>query len=158
MVLGQTQRAEDFARLDAGSEWAAYIAPSILLRENKVAEAREAVKRMSTNPRYHRDLLEACLEPGHAADLDRIAHDMATSFPAEMDPEPWYSQGTILAFCGKKDAALHMIRAAVQQNYCAYSALLSDPLLAKLHSSAEFDKILTAAHECQQSVSNPQGQ
>jgi len=158
MVLGQTQRAEDFARLDAGSEWAAYVTPSILLRENKVAEAREAVKRMSSNPRYHRDLLEACLDPGHAADLDRIAREMTTNFPAELDPEVWYSQGTILAFCGKKDAAFHMIRAAVQQNYCAYSALLADPLLAKLRSSAEFDKILTSAHECQQSVANPQGQ
>jgi serine/threonine protein kinase len=158
MVLGQTQRAKDFAHLDAGSEWAAYVTPSILLRENKVVEAREAVKRMSTNPRYHRDLLESCLEPGHAADLDRIAHDMATNFPAELDPEVWYSQGTILAFCGKKDAAFQMIRAAVQQNYCAYSALLADPLLAKLRSSAEFDKILTAAHECQQSVSSPPGQ
>jgi serine/threonine protein kinase/tetratricopeptide (TPR) repeat protein len=158
MVLGQTRRAEDFAQLDAGSEWAAYVLPSILLRENKIAEAREAVKHMSANPRYHRDLLEACLEPGHTADLDRIAHDMATNFPAEMDPEPWYTQGTILAFCGRKDAALHLLNAAVQQNYCAYSALLADPLLAKLRSSAEFDKVLTAAHQCQQSVPNPQSQ
>jgi hypothetical protein len=158
MVLGQTRRAEDFVQLDAGSEWAAYVRPSILLRENKIAEAREAVKHMSANPRYHRDLLEACLDPGHAADLDRIAHDMTTNFPAEMDPEPWYTQGTILAFCGKKDAALHLLNAAVQQNYCAYSALLADPLLAKLRSSAEFDKVLTAAHQCQQSVPNPQGQ
>jgi len=158
MVLSQTQRAEDFVRLDAGSEWAAYVTPSILLRENKVAEAREAIKRMSGNPRWHRDLLEACLEPGHTADLDRIAHDMTANFPTELDPEVWYTQGTILAFCGKKDAAFHMIHSAVQQNYCSYSALLSDPLLAKLRSSAEFDKILTAAHECQQIVSNPQGQ
>jgi serine/threonine protein kinase/tetratricopeptide (TPR) repeat protein len=158
MVIGQTQRAEEFAHLDAGSEWAAYIAPAILLRENKISEAREAVKRMSSNPRYHRDLLEACLEPGHAADLDRLARDMSANFLTELDPEVWYTQGTILAYCGKKDAAFHLIRAAVQQNYCAYSALLADPLLAKLRSSAEFDKILTAAHECQQSVSNPPGQ
>ncbi len=158
LELGQTQRAVDFVQLDAGSEWVAYITPSILLRENKIAEAREAVKHMSANPRYHRDLLEACLEPGHTADLDRIAHDMLTNFPVEMDPEPWYTQGTILAFCGKKDAALHLLSAAVQQNYCAYSALLADPLLAKLRSSAEFDKVLTAAHQCQQSVPNPQGQ
>jgi serine/threonine protein kinase len=152
MEIGQTERAKDFVNLDAGSEWAAYIMPSILLRENKVPEAREAAKRMSTNPRYHRDLLEACLEPGHTADLDRIAHDMTTNFPAELDPEPWYTQGAILAYCGKKDAALHLLKAAVQQNYCAYSALLADPLLAKLRSSAEFDEILTAAHECQESV------
>jgi serine/threonine protein kinase len=157
MEIGQTERARDFVNLDAGSEWAAYIMPSILLRENKIAEAREAAKKMSANPRYHRDLLEACLEPGRTADLDRIAHDMATNFPTELDPEPWYTQGTILAYCGKKDAAFHLLKAAVQQNYCAYSALLADPLLAKLRSSAEFDEILTAAHECQESVGKPQG-
>ncbi len=155
MELGQTQRALDFVQLDAGSEWAAYVTPSILLRENKVSEAREAAKQMSANPRYHRDLLEACLEPGRGADLDRIAHDVTITFPAELDPEPWYAQGTILAFCGKKDAALHLLKAAVQQNYCAYSALLADPLLAKLRSSAEFDEILTAAHQCQQDVGKP---
>src|SRR5437016_5883878 len=58
MELGNTKRAMDFVRLDQGSEWAAYILPSVLLREGKVAEAREAVKLMPTAPRYHRDLLE----------------------------------------------------------------------------------------------------
>ncbi|MGB0108042.1 MAG: protein kinase, partial [Terriglobales bacterium] len=62
MELGKTERATDFVRLDAGSEWAAYMMPSILLREGKIAEAREAVKRMPTAPRYRRDLLEACLQ------------------------------------------------------------------------------------------------
>ncbi|HEX8817923.1 MAG TPA: protein kinase [Terriglobales bacterium] len=158
MDIGQTQRADDFLRLDAGSEWANYVEPSILLRANKISEARDAVKRMSNNPRWHRDLLEACLEPGHSADLDRVAKDMTANYTTELDPEVWYQQGTILAYCGKKDAALHLIQAAVQQNYCAYSALLSDPLLANLRSSAEFDKILTAAHECEQTVANPQTQ
>jgi hypothetical protein len=63
-----------------------------------------------------------------------------------------------MAYCGKPDIALHMINAAVAQNYCSYSALLSDPLLAKMRSSKEFDAVLTAAHECQESVRNPQGQ
>jgi serine/threonine protein kinase len=43
MELGKTERAADFIRLDAGSEWAAYVTPSVLLREGKIAEAREAV-------------------------------------------------------------------------------------------------------------------
>jgi eukaryotic-like serine/threonine-protein kinase len=158
MDIGQTQRAQDFLHLDAGSEWANYVQPSILLRENKIPEAREAVKRMSPNPRYHRDLLAACLEPGHSADLDRVAKEITANYSTDLDPEVWYSQGAILAYCGKKDAALHLIQAAVQQNYCSYSALLSDPLLNNLRSSAEFDKILTAAHECEQTVATSQVQ
>jgi hypothetical protein len=77
---------------------------------------------------------------------------------SEPDPERWYYEGTIMAFCGKPDIALQMIKAAVDQNYCSYSALLSDPLLAKLRSSKEFDAVLTAAHQCQESVRQPQGQ
>jgi eukaryotic-like serine/threonine-protein kinase len=158
MEIGQTQRAMDFVNLDAGSEWAAYVKPSILLREGKLAEARDGVKKISNNPRYHRDLFEACLGMRPGSELDRVASDTETSVLAEPDPEPWYYEGTIMAYCGKPDIALHMINAAVAQNYCSYSALLSDPLLAKMRSSKEFDAVLTAAHECQESVRNPQGQ
>ena len=152
MELGKTERAADFVRLDAGSEWAAYVTPSILLRQGKIAEAREAVKRMPTTPRYHRDLLEACLQLRPAADLDRMAQEAETNLPTEPDPETWYIQGALFAFCGKKQAALHLLQSAVEQNYCAHSNLLSDPLLGKLRADAAFDKVLTAAGACQEAV------
>jgi TolB-like protein len=155
MELGRTDRAAEFVALDAGSEWAAYITPSILLRQGKIAEAREAVKRMPSTPRYHRDLLEACLlRPG--AELDRMAQDAETGVPTEPDPETWYYQGTIFAYCGKKEAALHLLQAAVGQNYCAHENLLSDPLLAKLRTDTAFDKVLTAAGTCQEAIQNIQ--
>jgi len=158
MELGQIRRAMEYIQLDAGSEWAASIAPYALLGGGKVAEAREAVKQMPTNPRYHRDLLEACLGLRPPSELDRIAHDDLTALPQEFDPEPWYTQGAVLAYCGKKEAALHMLDLAVEQNYCAYSALLSDPLLAKIRSTREFDVVLTAADHCQENVRHPAGQ
>ncbi len=126
--------------------------PSLLLREGKIAEAREAVKRMPTTPRYHRDLLEACLQLRPAADLDRMAQEAETSLPTEPDPETWYYQGAIFAYCGKKQAALHLLQSAVEQNYCAHENLLSDPLLAKLRTDTAFDKVLTAAGNCQEAV------
>jgi TolB-like protein len=152
MEMGNPERAADFVRLDAGSEWAAYAMPSIFLREGKIPEAREAVKRMPTAPRYHRDLLESCLQLRPAADLDRMAHDAETSLPTEPDPETWYYQGSLFAYCGKKQAALHLLQSAVEQNYCAYENLLSDPLLAKLRTDVAFDKVLTSAHACQERV------
>ena len=152
MELGKTDRAADFIRLDAGSEWAAYVTPSLLLREGKIADAREAVKRMPVAPRYRRDLLEACLQLRPATDLDRMAQEAESSQPADPDPETWYYQGVLFAYCGKKQAALHLLQSAVEQNYCAHENLLSDPLLAKLRSDPAFDKVLTAAGACQDAV------
>jgi hypothetical protein len=60
-----------------------------------------------------------------------------------------YYQGTIFAYCGKKDAAFHLLKSAIEKNYCAYSNLLSDPLLRGLHNDPKIDELLTAAHECQ---------
>src|ERR1700719_4485808 len=152
MELGKTQRADDFVRLDAGSEWAAYAMPSLLLREGKVAEAREAVKRMPTSPKYHRDLLESFLQLRPATDLDRLAESAETNLPSDADPETWYIQGAIFAFCGKKQAALRLMESAVQQNYCSYSNLLSDPLLAKFRTETGFNNLLSAAGACQEAV------
>jgi len=152
MEMGNPERAADFVRLDAGSEWAAYSTPSILLREGKIPEAREAVKRMPSAARYHRDLLESCLQLRPAADLDRMAHDAETSLPTEPDPETWYYQGALFAYCGKKQAALHLLQSAIEQNYCSYENLLSDPLLAKLRTDTGFDKVLSSARGCQEAM------
>jgi tetratricopeptide (TPR) repeat protein len=151
MDLGKTGRAKDFVDLDAGSEWANYALAYLLLREGRVAEARAAVKRMSPSPRYHRDLLEACLN-GPSSELDRLAHEAETNPPAEADPEVGYEQGAIFAYCGKKEAAFHVMKIAIEQNYCSYSNLLSDPLVRSLHSDPKFDEVLTAAHQCQDAV------
>jgi eukaryotic-like serine/threonine-protein kinase len=155
MELGRTQRALEFVQLDAGSEWANYVMPSLLLRAGKVAEAKEALKRMPSAPHYHKDLLQACLV-GPPSELDKIAHDDEVGQPSDPDPELSYYQGSILAYCGKKDAALHMLQNAVESNYCAYSNMLSDPLWAKLRSDPKFDEVLTVAHQCQQAVKTPQ--
>jgi hypothetical protein len=93
---------------------------------------------------------------GPPSELDKIAHEDELGQPTDPDPELLYYQGSILAFCGKKEAALHMLQTAVESNYCAYSNLLEDPLLAKLRSDPKFDDVLTAAHQCQQAVKSVQ--
>ena len=155
MELSQFDRARDFIQLDAGTEWANYATPSLLLREGRIAEAREAVKKMANVPQHHRDLMEAAVGLRPPAELDRMAHDAETSQPSDPDPELSYYQGAIYAYSGKKEAAFHMIKTAIESNYCAYSNLLNDPLLRGLHSDRRFDELLTAAHECQQAVQAP---
>ncbi|MFZ0321335.1 MAG: protein kinase [Candidatus Sulfotelmatobacter sp.] len=152
MELGQTDRAMDFVHLDAGSEWAAWATPYVYLTAGNVAQAREAVKNVAKAPFYHRDLLVACTQAQRPADIDRIVRDSESSVMMEPDPEAWYHVGALMAYCGQKDAALRLLKAAVQQNYCAYSALLSDPLLKGLRKETAFDEVLTAASTCQQAL------
>jgi hypothetical protein len=76
---------------------------------------------------------------------------MATGLgPAESDPELAFYPGAILAFCGKKSAAMHMLKNAIERDYCAYSQLQPDPLLVKLRGASEYDQLLSEAKQCQQ--------
>jgi len=63
-----------------------------------------------------------------------------------------YYEGALLAYCGKKQAALDLLQSAVERNYCSYSNLVSDPLLAKLRADPAIDKVLTSASQCQEAV------
>jgi hypothetical protein len=54
-----------------------------------------------------------------------------------------------MAFCGQKEIALRILRTSIGRNYCAYAALQSDPMLAKLRGTPEFDQLLSAAKQCQ---------
>jgi serine/threonine protein kinase/tetratricopeptide (TPR) repeat protein len=150
MELSKFTRAADFIRLDAGSEWANYAMPLLLLREGKVEEARKAVKQMPTSLHYHRDLMEACLGPQPPTELDRMAHEAETSEPTEVDPENAYYQASVLAYCGKKSAALYLLKNAISHDYCAYEQLQFDPLLVKLRGTSDYDSLLAAAKQCQQ--------
>ena len=152
MELGQTDRAMDFVHLDAGSEWAAWVTPYVYLAAGEVAQAREAVKSVAKAPFYHRELLVACTQAQRPTDMDRIVREAESSVMMEPDPEAWYHVGALMAYCGQKDAALRLLKAAVQQNYCAYSALLADPLLKGLRKETAFNEVLTAASACQETL------
>jgi serine/threonine protein kinase len=147
--LGRVDRAMDFVRLDAGSEWAASMTTLILLGQGKLEEARETAKKMSVEVYNRRELAEACLQPRPPSELDTIVQKATSAALAETDSEPRYYLAAILAFCGKKEPAVRLLRSAIEQNYCAYSALQSDPLLAKLRGTPEFKQLLSDAKACQ---------
>jgi TolB-like protein len=149
MQLDKPQRAMEFVRLDPGSEYAARQTAFILLGQGKLDEARQASQRMSDNPLLRRDLFQACLDPQQTSQLDRTAKKSEATALAGGDPEPRYFLGALLSYCGQKDAAVRLLRSAIEQNYCAYTALQTDPLLVKLRGTAEFSELLRTAMECQ---------
>jgi TolB-like protein len=146
---GKTDGAMDFVHLDAGSEWAAWVTPYVHLSEGNVAEARAAARNMGKGATYHRELMEACTAVQKPADLARIVRENEASVMMEPDAEAWYHVGALMAYCGQNEPALRLLKAAVQQNYCAYSALLDDPLLKDLRKETAFNEVLTASSSCQ---------
>jgi TolB-like protein len=148
LEMGKTDPATDFVHLDAGSEWAAWVTPYVFLAEGHAAEARAAARNMGKGLIYHRELMEACTAAQKPADLAKIVRENESSVMAEPDAEAWYHVGALMAACGQSAQALRLLKAAVQQNYCAYSALLDDPLLKDLRKDTAFDEVLTASSKC----------
>ena len=149
LEMGKTDRAMDFVHMDAGSEWEAWVTPYIYLAEGKVTEAHDAAKSMGKAPSYHKELMEACTAAPRPPDLPRIVRENEASVMMEPDAEAWYRVGALMAACGQSEPALRLLKAAVQQNYCAYGALLDDPLLKPLRRETAFNQVLTQAGSCQ---------
>jgi hypothetical protein len=58
----------------------------------------------------------------------------------------------LLAPCSptvNKDAALRLLKKAVEQNYCVSAAPETNKLLEKLRGTPEFTELLIAAKQCQ---------
>jgi eukaryotic-like serine/threonine-protein kinase len=142
---GLPQRAMEFVRLDAGSEWATRTAAFILLGQGKLAEARQMIRGASNLPLTGRDLVQSCLDPQQTSKLNEATQKIETAALAGFDAEPRYTFGATLSYCGQKQAALRLLRSAIKKNYCSYTALQTDPLLVKFRRTAEFSELLSAA-------------
>jgi eukaryotic-like serine/threonine-protein kinase len=149
LEMGKTDRAMDFVHLDAGSEWAAWVTPYVYLAQGDVVEAQKAANNIGMASTYHRDLMVACTQAQKPADMDKIAREAELSVMNEPDPEFWFHLGELMGYCGQQDAAIRLLKAAIQQNYCAYEALQTDPLLAKLRGTSEFSQLQSAVKKCQ---------
>jgi hypothetical protein len=149
LEMGKTDRAMEFVHLDAGSEWAAWMTPYVYLAEGDVAHAREAARHIGKASTYHRELMEACSEAQRPADIAKIVRESESSVMTEPDAEAWYHLGALIMYCGQKDSAVRLLRASIQQNYCAYEALQTDPLLLKLRGTPEFSEFRSLAKQCQ---------
>ncbi len=153
--LGKAGHAMDFVHLDSGSEWALEATPYVYLASGNMAQARESANglaNISNNKYFARDLLVACTQAQKPADMDRIVRETESAAMMSPDPEASYHAGALIGYCGPKDAALRLLKRAIERNYCAYQPLQSDPMLVKLRGSPEFNELLLAAKQCQNRI------
>jgi hypothetical protein len=52
------------------------------------------------------------------------------------DPENLYQSGALMAFAGKNEAAVHLIRVAQEQKFCAYAPFTERPTVRQVADNA----------------------
>lgn len=93
-------------------------------------------------------LLRAYLNHAPPAEVERIAKEVAPQVLANPDAENRYTAGPGFAYSGQKEIALQLLKSGVEGNYCGYTAMQNDPMLASLRGTPEFSEILAEAKKC----------
>ncbi len=137
--LNELDRARDYLRLDAGSGWARVREGNILMREGKIEAAAAAFR--EENP----ELSTLILKSGAAADRDRITAILEARSVADRDPENKFYRSGLLAFSGYRDAALRLLRKAVEGNYLGYPSMDNNSLFDSIRKTPEFAAIRAEA-------------
>jgi TolB-like protein/Flp pilus assembly protein TadD len=136
--LGQYDRAREYLRADAGSQWARAREAEILMRQGK---RKEAAALMPAGG-WRSTLLEADVPK---AEMDRLAAEVEIDSSASPDSESHYMTGGFLAFMGYPEIGLRLLKTAVEGNYLAVSAMDVDPFYASVRSRPEFAAIRAEA-------------
>ena len=142
---GNYRRAMEYLALDNGSNYSNRNEVEILLRQGRKTEALEKVH--SLTEAIGMRLVEACLAGRSASEIEALAKDVRNFVVS--DPEVRYASADYEASCGRQQEALALLREAVEGKFCSYPAIDSDPLLAPLRHTAEFQEIRSAAIDCQ---------
>jgi serine/threonine protein kinase len=143
---GNYARAMDYLQLDIGSRWVTGNLAAHFIRAGNLAQAREMSDKLPDAHRYR--MIGACLNHAPPADVENIAKEFVVEMLANPDAENRYTAAPYFAFCGQKDMALRLLKSGIAGNYCAYTAMQNDPMLANVRGGPEFNEILAAAKKC----------
>ncbi len=135
-ALGRYDRAREYLKLDAGSDWAKGREVSILIREGR----REAAADVTAAAGFPN--AATLLRPSTPqAERDAAAKRIEEQASIDRDPENNYWVGTMLAYAGYDDAALRFLRRGVEMNYLFVTPLDTDPTLASVRKRPELAAI-----------------
>src|SRR5215472_11729561 len=146
--LRKYDRAREYLQLQSGSEYENGGEIEILLREGKHDEALQKLEPLPVV--YGGPLLQPCLQGHPLSANDPEVQKMRSVLMVDVDPFPKYALGAWDSLCGQSELAFHELRRAIEQNYCAYPQMETDPLLDRVRGMAEFTNIRSLGVTCQQ--------
>lgn len=150
IALGKYDRASEYFHLVSGTEYEKSGLAAILVREGKQEEALKYLKSLPTTGVYGLLLLEPCLQHQPPPNGAVGAQKIRSMVMADYDPGVKYVLATADSFCGHPEFAFRELRRAIEQDYCAYPEMETDPLLANIRGMPEFAEIRSLGIACQQ--------
>jgi TolB-like protein len=147
LALGNIDRAKVFLDLDPGSELARRLRQQMLMREGRYDEALQVA--LPADDHYV-GWIRGCLERRPPSAPAPMSESLKREIFEIRDSEPKFAIAAFVAFCGDRESALQILRRGVEQNFCGYPRIDTDPLLASLRSAPEFAEIRKMAIACQQ--------
>ena len=148
-TTGQFERARDFLKLDAGSEWFNNVEISVLLREGKTSEAVERLRKMPESSFFHVRALQACYETPQPPGSQQILEQFEKEIFAYRDPEPKFTQAGNYNPCLGNKFTARLMKSAIEGGFCGYDSLQLDPILTAFRKAPEYPAVLAQAKECQ---------
>jgi len=145
--MGNYARVMDFLQLDSGSMWVTGNLVSHYVRTGNLTQAREMAEKLGDSARLWE--LAAYLKHAPPAEVERIAKEAAPKMLANPDAENRFTAASGFAFSGQNDFALRLLKSGVEGNYCGYTVMQNDPMLASVRGMPEFNEILAEAKKCQ---------
>jgi DNA-binding winged helix-turn-helix (wHTH) protein/TolB-like protein len=148
MGLGKYDRAREYLQLLSGSEFAEGGEAEILLREGKQAEAVQLLRSLPAV--YGWPVLQPCLQSHPSPSGDSAAQKVRSILMSDNDPFPKYALAAWDSLCSRPEFAFRELRRAIEQDYCAYPQMETDPLLARVRGMPEFGELRSLGKACQQ--------
>jgi DNA-binding winged helix-turn-helix (wHTH) protein/TolB-like protein/tetratricopeptide (TPR) repeat protein len=149
-ALSKYDRAREYFQLQSGNNYEKAGRVETFIREGKEDEALRELKLLPTTDFYGRSLLQPCLQHRSPPKGDSAVQQVRAISMADPDPFAKYMLAAWDSFCGEPEFAFRELRRAIEQNYCAYPQLETDPLLTKIRAMPEFAEIRTLGIACQQ--------
>jgi len=97
-----------------------------------------------------RTLLRACLNHVPETELRQAVAPVETEPIAAHDPELFYQNAELLAFCGQGDGALRLLAKAIRGGHCSYPSMDNDPSFDPIRQRPEFGALRQAGVQCQE--------
>jgi tetratricopeptide (TPR) repeat protein len=147
-LTNQLNRAQDFVKLDAGSEMSNNMEAIILLRQGKTEEALERLRQIPESSFFHTRALEACYSTPRPPGSEQLLQKAEKEIFAYRDPEPRYSQAISFNACLGNEFTGRLVKSAIAGGFCAYDYLQLDPLLTGFRQTSEYPPVLTQSKQC----------